>query len=612
MEFGQQHLLEKLQDRVYIFNILYKYDKFKYIKVKKQNNNIILEDEMKFSQYKYERSSYEDIKDKFIKLVDKINKSTNYEEQKNYILQLNEIRNDIQSNSTIASIRYSIDTSDEYYEEEKKYWDEYMPLYEDLNCEFYKAIVNSQFKNEIINDFSKQFYNICEDSIKSFSKDIIEDLQEENKLCSQYTKLLASAKIEYKGQTHNLSSLMKYMMDKDRETRIESTKLYYSYFEKNEDKFDSLFDKLVSVRDKMAKKLGYKSFTELGYIRMNRSDYNEENIKKLRKEVQEYIVPLCNKLYERQAKRIGVDDFWFVDESIEFKTGNATIKGGEEYEKYIIENGKKMYSELSKETAEFFEYMTQNELMDLVTRKSKAAGGYCTHIPNYNSPFIFSNFNNTSEDIDVLTHEAGHAFQLYMSKDILMYEINFPTLDSCEIHSMSMEFITYPWMELFFKEDTLKYKFYHMSSAIKFIPYGVIVDEFQHRIYENPTMSKDERKQIFRELEKKYLPHRDYRDIDILEKGCYWFKQGHIFKNPFYYIDYVLAQVCAFQFLQKSNENFEQAWQDYINICKVGGTKSFLEIVNIGNLNSPFEDKTIKNIGENINNLLVNIKDSEL
>ena len=92
----------------------------------------------------------------------------------------------------------------------------------------------------------------------------------------------------------------------------------------------------------------------------------------------------------------------------------------------------------------------------------------------------------------MLTHEAGHAFQLYMSKDIPMYEINFPTLDSCEIHSMSMEFITYPWMELFFKEDTLKYKFYHMSSAIKFIPYGVIVDEFQHRIYENPTMSKDE------------------------------------------------------------------------------------------------------------------------
>ena len=567
---------------------------------------------MKFSQYKYERSSYENIKEDFTKLVDKINNSNTYEEQKKYILELNKIRNDIQSNSTIASIRYSIDTSDEYYEEEKKYWDEYMPFYEDLNCDFYKAIVNSKFKEEIINDFSRQFYNICEDSIKSFSKDIIEDLQEENMLCSQYTKLLASAKIEYRGETHNLSSLMKYMMDKDRETRIESTKLYYSYFEENEDKFDALFDKLVAVRDKMAKKLGYNSFTELGYIRMNRSDYNEEMIKKLRKEVQDYIVLLCNKLYERQAKRIGIDDFWFADESIEFKSGNATIKGGEEYEKYIIENGKRMYSELSPETAEFFNYMTENELMDLVTRKSKAAGGYCTHIPNYNSPFIFSNFNNTSEDIDVLTHEAGHAFQLYMSRDIEMYEINFPTLDSCEIHSMSMEFITYPWMELFFKEDTLKYKFYHMSSAIKFIPYGVIVDEFQHRIYENPDMSPDERKQVFRDLEKKYLPHRDYRDIDILEKGCYWFKQGHIFINPFYYIDYVLAQVCAFQFLNKSNEDFKKAWDDYINICKIGGTKSFLEIVEIGNLESPFEENTMKNISQKVGALLENIKDSDL
>ena len=567
---------------------------------------------MKFSQYKYERSSYENIKEEFTKLVANINNAAGYEEQKNYILKLNKIRNDIQTNSTIASIRYSIDTSDEYYEEEKKYWDEYMPFYEDLNCDFYKAIVNSPFKEEIIKDFSKQFYNICEDSIKSFSKDIIEDLQEENMLCSKYTKLLASAKLDYKGETHNLSSLMKYMMDKDRDTRIESTKLYYSYFEENEAQFDELFDKLVAVRDKMAKKLGYDSFTELGYIRMNRSDYNEEMIKKLRQEVQDYIVPLCNKLYERQANRIKVNDFWFADESIEFETGNATIKGGKEYEKYIIDNGKKMYSELSPETAEFFEYMTSNELMDLVTRKAKAAGGYCTHIPNYNSPFIFSNFNNTSEDIDVLTHEAGHAFQLYMSRDIEMYEINFPTLDSCEIHSMSMEFITYPWMELFFKEDTLKYKFYHMSSAIKFIPYGVIVDEFQHRIYENPKMTADERKQVFRDLERKYLPHRDYRDIDILEKGCYWFKQGHIFKNPFYYIDYVLAQVCAFQFLNKSNEDFEKAWKDYLNICKVGGTKSFLEIVKIGNLESPFEENTMKNIAENINKLLENIKDSDL
>lgn len=564
---------------------------------------------MKFSDYKYSRCCYEEIKEEFLTLVEEIKNSESYELQKKKILELNKIRNDIQTNSTIASIRYSIDTSNTYYEEEKKYWDEYLPFYEDLNCEFYKVIVDSKYKEDIINDFSKQFYNICKDSIRSFSKDIIKDLQEENALCSSYTKLLASAKIEYKGEINNLSSMMKYMSDKDKQIRIESTKAYYKYFEDNEEKFDILFDKLVKLRDKIAKKLGFKSFTELGYIRMNRSDYNEEKIKKLREEVLEYIVPLCSKLYDRQAKRLNIEDFSFVDEGIEFINGNATIKGDEEY---IINNGKKMYDEMSKDTSEFFKYLSENELMDLSTRESKAPGGYCTYIPNYNSPFIFSNFNNTSEDIDVLTHEVGHAFQLYMSRDIPMYEINFPTLDSCEIHSMSMEFITYPWMDLFFKEDTKKYKFYHMSSSIKFIPYGVIVDEFQHRIYENPSMSPDERKSIFRELEKKYLPHRKYNDIDILEKGCYWFKQGHIFKNPFYYIDYVLAEVCAFQFLQKFNEDFDKSWQDYLNICKVGGSKSFLEIVSIGNLKSPFEEDTVKSISESVDSLLSNIKDRDL
>ena len=267
-----------------------------------------------------------------------------------------------------------------------------------------------------------------------------------------------------------------------------------------------------------------------------------------------------------------------------------------------------MYQELSQETKEFFDFMLENELMDLETKHNKSAGGYCTYIPDYKAPFIFSNFNKTSEDMDVLTHEAGHAFQLYMSRDIDMQEINFPTLDSCEIHSMSMEFITYPWMETFFKEDSDKYKFAHLTSAIKFLPYGVVVDEFQHIVYDNPDMTKDERKKVWRDLEKKYLPHRDYEDNEILERGCWFFKQGHIFKDPFYYIDYVLAQICAFQFLKKMEEDRISGWEDYLRICKVGGTQSFLQIVKTGNLISPFDDKCIEYI---IKNLETNIEKFE-
>lgn len=564
---------------------------------------------MKFSEFKYERPNYEKNKIQINNLIEKINNASTYKEQREYIDNLNKIRNDIETMSTICSIRTSINTQDVFYEKETEYWDEYSPLYEDINSYFYKSIINSKFKKEIENDFGTQFVKIAEFSIKSFSKDIIKELQDENKLCSEYTKLLASAKINFEGKERNLSGLGKFMLSKDREMRTRASKAYYGFFKENEDKFDDIFEKLINIRHTIAKKLGFNNFVELGYIRMMRTDYNAEMVKNFREQVLKYIVPVASDLYKRQAERLGLEKLTYVDENFEFLSGNATPKGNPEY---IMENGKKMYSELSKETKEFFDFMLENELMDLVTKKGKAAGGYCTYIPNYKSPFIFSNFNQTSDDIDVLTHEAGHAFQLYMSTWINMPEINFPTYESCEIHSMSMEFITWPWMDLFFKEDTEKYKFTHLSAAIKFIPYGIVVDEFQHRIYENPNMSKEERKNVWRELENKYLPHKDYEDCDFLERGGWWFKQGHIFKNPFYYIDYTLAQICSLQFWKKMKENKVDGWDDYLNICKVGGTKSFLEIVEIGNLKSPFKDGCVESVIDIIKSWLEEVDDKAL
>lgn len=564
---------------------------------------------MKFSDFEYKRPVYEDVKVEFLYIVGEIENSSTYKEQKEKIDKLNVLRNTVETMSTIASIRYTINTRDEFYEKEREYWDEYSPLYDELNSNFYKAIVSSNFKEDIIKDFGEQFFNIASYSLKSFSPKIIKDLQEENRLCSQYTKLMAGAKINYKGEVYNLSKLGKYMLGKDREERRTSSEAYYGYFKDNQEKFEELFDKLVKIRTNIANKLGFEDFVELGYIRMMRTDYNEKMVEKFREQVLEYIVPLANKIYKRQAERLNLEKLTYIDENFEFLSGNATPKCSS---REIIENGKKMYKELSSETSEFFNFMLENELMDLVTKEGKGAGGYCTYIPNYKSPFIFSNFNQTADDIDVLTHEAGHAFQLYMSRDIDMPEINFPTYESCEIHSMSMEFITWPWMELFFKEDSEKYRFIHMSSAIKFIPYGIVVDEFQHYVYKQPDLSKEERRNVWRNLEKKYLPHKDYSGCEFLENGGWWFKQGHIFKNPFYYVDYTLAQICALQFWKKIREDKKGGWDDYINICKVGGRKSFLEIVKIGNLKSPFEEGCVSSVIDNIDGWLMSIDDKNM
>jgi len=557
---------------------------------------------MKFSDFNYERPDYENVKQEMQTLIRDIKAAIEPNQQLEAIKKVNQLRNKIDTMATIASIRHSIDTKDDFYDQEREHWDEYAPLYEDLNSTFYEALISSKFRQELEGELGKTFFEIVELNLKAFSQEIISDLQEENKLESQYTKLIASAKIDFNGEELTLPGLGKYLLAPDRSLREQAAEAKYRFFEEKEAEIDKIYDQLVKIRTKIADKLGYKNFVELGYVRMKRMDYNPEMVQNFRDQVLEYIVPVASKLYEYQKQRLGYDRLRYFDEKFEYLTGNATPKGSPEW---ILDNGVKMYQELSLETKEFFEFMVNNELLDLVNKPGKAGGGYCTYIPDYKAPFIFSNFNGTAGDIDVLTHEAGHAFQVYQSRWIEIPELSFPTYESCEIHSMSMEFFAWPWMELFFKEDTAKYKYSHLADALKFIPYGVIVDAFQHFVYEFPDATPAERKAAWRKLEKQFLPHKDYEGCDFLERGGWWLQQGHIFTSPFYYIDYTLAQICALQFWKRMHEDRESAWRDYLRLCQVGGTKTFLELVKYGNLESPFEDGCVSSIIREINKWLI-------
>lgn len=563
---------------------------------------------LKFKDYKYIRPDLNKVEEKFQGLLERFNDAKTFEEQNEIMREINKIRSNVETMENLVYIRHSINTEDEFYAKEQDFLDENMPLYQNIVSKFYKALVRSKFRSELEKGWDKQIFTLAELKLKTFSEEIIEDLIKENKLVTEYDKLIASAKIDFEGGIRNLSQMAPFMQSKNRPMRKKAYETYIGFFKENESKFDEIYDNLVKVRTAMAKKLGYKNYVDMGYARMSRSDYDAEMVANYRKQVYEDLVPVVVELKDRQRKRLGLDGFKYYDEPLEYLTGNATPKGEPEW---ILENGKKMYRELSKETDEFFTFMVDRELLDLVSKKGKMGGGYCTFIPDYKSPFIFSNFNGTSGDVDVLTHEAGHAFQSYLSKDYEVPEYNFPTLEACEIHSMSMEFITWPWMELFFEDEVDKYKFSHLSGAINFIPYGVTVDEFQHFVYENPEATPEERKAKWRDIEKKYLPFRDYEDNDLLNRGGYWFRQGHIFGNPFYYIDYTLAQVCAFQFWIKTMGDKEKAWEDYIRLCKAGGSKPFLELVELANLKNPFIDGTIKEVVEPIKEWLDGVDDSK-
>lgn len=563
---------------------------------------------MKFSEMTYSRIDMPEFESSFNKILDEFINAEAADVQLKAINKINDLRTEFDSNKVLAFINYSIDTNNKKFEDEQEYFDNNTPLYQNLVSKYYEALVSSKFRTALENYLGHHLFDIAEITLKTFDPAIIEDLKKENHLSSQYLKLKASAKIMFEGEERTLMDLEPYMESKDRETRKKAFEAYWGYFSGRKAEFDKVYDDLVKLRTQMAVKMGYKNYIPLGYARMKRIDYNAEMVAGFRKQVRDHIVPLATELYKRQAKRLGIDDLLYYDITLQFKSGNPSPKGTPEW---IIEQGKQMYNDLSLETGTFFNFMINNDLMDVYSRKGKADMGYCEFIAKYKSPFIFANMNGTEGDITVLTHEAGHAFQAYSSRNFKVKEYIEPTMETAEIHSMSMEFLTWDHMKLFFNGDTEKFKFSHLNGSILVIPYLVLVDEYQHVVYDNPDMTPDERNKAWRELEKIYMPHLNYTGNDYLEKGGRWQRQGHIFEMPFYYIDYALAQICAFQFWKLSNADKDMALEKYIYLCKEGGSNSFTTLLKMAGLKSPFEKDTVKDIVAEVKNWLDKTDDSK-
>jgi len=548
---------------------------------------------MKFSDYPFIVPNEKQFVKKMEKFVEQLKACDNAKDAAKIINRINAYSEEINTEGCIIYVLYTCYTDNEQYKAAQDKIDELSPIFSKYGTEISKILVNAPYRPELEKKFGSFLFKKYENSLKVFDEKVMPELVKENKLSSEYDMILGGAQIEFRGQTLNLSQLGKFMQDKDRATRKAAAIAMDGWLKDNEAKIGKIYDDLVHLRTEIAHKLGYKTFTELGYLRMGRTDYNADMVKVYRDQIARDVVPVCNKLYKLQMKNLGIRKPQYYDYNLMFASGNPLPAGDA---KYLVEQAHKMYSDLGPESKEFFDFMTKYELMDLEARKGKAPGGYQISFDSYKSPFIFSNFNGTQHDVNVLTHEGGHAFQCYLSSGIKVPEYRQPTMESCEIHSMSMEFFAWPYMDGFFGKDAEKYKYSHLADSIEFLPYGATIDEFQHWVYENPNATHDQRCAKFHEIELKYTPHKKYDDCPTLAKGTYWLRQSHVFGSPFYYIDYTLAQVVAFQFAIENMKNHEKAWKKYIKLCKCGGKYPFLELLEKNHLRNPFIDGNIKKV----------------
>lgn len=546
-----------------------------------------------FADIQVEKPTIEQVTAEYETINTALDKAQTKAEKEQALQQWEDLRRRLDTWSAMTSLNFSQDTTNKTYQEAQAYSDRLQPKLTALEVAMKQRLLDSQDRPELESILGQQAFSLWSADVTTFEPAIEADLVQESELVNQYVQLLASAKIEFRGETLNLSGIRQYTQDSDRQTRYEAEKARWNFFSQHQTELDNIYDRLVKLRHQMAQKLGYENYTGLGYKRMQRIDYNETDVANYRDEVVAKVVPLAQKIIARQADKLNLDQVCFWDEAVFDLQGNPKPQGDQDW---MLQQAQQMFDAMHPELGSFFQMMVAGNFLDLETRPGKAGGGFCTGFPTAGVPFIFANFNQTKGDVEVFTHEMGHAFQAWQSRDLSLIDYLWPTLESCEIHSMSLEFLTWSQMERFFADDADRFREIHLAQSILFLPYGCAVDHFQHLVYANPQATPQERNQMWQQMEARYLPWRQYGELEYPAQGGLWQEKQHIYCSPFYYIDYTLALCCALQFWLKAEANFEGALAEYIALCQRGGQAPFQSLTSSANLVSPFQSGSLAQV----------------
>lgn len=547
---------------------------------------------MNFNDMPYQRITYEEVAGCYQELFRELRAATGEEEcravlKKRY--QLFEKMTPID----LCYVRHDMDVNEPFYAEEQKYYDEIGPKLSDLYNQFDRLMVESPYCScfeKWMGDFA---FSIIRANLEGHDSKLIPLEQEENALTSRYSQLTANGKVNYNGRLVSRNTLALEQQSPDREVRRRVYRAVAESWEAQHGELEDIYGSLVRNRDKQAKMLGFENYVKLSYLRMNRIGYTPEDVKCFREQVKKYLVPVAGALNERRKKRLGLEHLYSWDSGIHFLEGNPIPLGDE---RFCMEMTGKMFSRLSPETEEYINFMLENGLYDVEVRDGKRSGGYCTQFEAYRAPFIFANFDGTSENAYIMSHEGGHGFYFYLKRNEEIRERGWYTSEMAETHAMSMEFFLAPYMEMIFGERAEDYRRMHLENAVSRIVYQCQQDEFQQIIYEQPQLTVQQRNEVWMRLEEEYFPYREYTEEERGRIGYRWQRIPHMYYWPFYAIDYALAQVCALEYYKWMNEDSDRAWESYLTFCRASGNMNFPEAVKAAGLGNPFEEESLKDL----------------
>lgn len=537
------------------------------------------------------------VREEYRKLTDRLEAAENDESSTAWVRlfdEWNALKSYVSAEGSRISYAQSKDMSDPVRDEADRYYrEEVTPVADAGSSRMVNALLVSRHRAAVAERFGGHLVRVLETTVGPLAP-INSDLRVKvSDLVNRYDKAVAAGEVTVDGRSVTLSVARNLQSSENAETRRQAFEAYRSWFLEHRETLAGIFDEMVKYRDEMGRNLGNSNFIPLGYLGMGRTDYGPEEAARFREGVRRYAVPLQRKIFERHAARLGSPTLrpWdgAYDPSLTLPSGVAPVDSQ-------LDRAQRVFDSLSPRLAEHFSRMRAEGLIDLENRKGKQSGAYCTAFSDEGRVAIFCNSTGDQEDVGTLMHEMGHAFQGWESQAIEAVDLQWPTSDACEIHSMGMEYLSMRFMTEFFSpENAEKFRRNRWRDAVELVCYICVVDEFQHWVYENPQAAPDERDAAWDRLWDTYKPGLDFEGVERY-KHARWYAQGHIFASPFYYIDYAIAETGAMQLALIDADDHERALEIYLNLCRIGGTMSVLDIFKTAGLRSPFDPEVMRDL----------------
>lgn len=504
------------------------------------------------------------------------------------VLRTSELESFIGSHGSRATIAYRQDTADEAAQAELERWNrEIRPVVSDCSVEVARRIVDSPCRDALAAHFGPGLLALAEAACRSHDPVNTALRSQLSDVLMRQTKIFGQGKITWRGEEHPFSFARKAAFDTDREERHAAWRSKVDYVRGQEDALQEVFDEALVLRRKMADNLGM-SFTELRYLEMCRFDWTPEDAAKVRAAIERHVVPVASALQLRQAEALGTERLHPADEAIqpiEAPELRVEVDGQ-------LDAATRTFDAMGDDFGGPWRMLVEEGLVDLPARAGKGPGAFCSGFPFERTPFIFCNSVGVADDVKTLVHEYGHALQGWRSREIEPVDLQHPTMEACEIHSMTLELLALPYLEPFFGADQLDHvRLEHLRTTLDSVPYMAAIDELQHRIYDE-DLDAEGRAAAWRDVAARYQPAIDW-DADEWYAGARWIFQLHVFQYPFYYLDYALARMVSWELWLRSLEDEQAALATYLQLCDLGGTKPFRQLVVEAGLGDPFDEATL-------------------